>query len=811
MTGLIRDLRIALRALARSPGFTAVAVATLALGLGANTAIFSVVDAVLLAPPPYPEPERLVELQTWNDDRADLAFAPATFLDLERDAGSFEGLAGYVTRSLSLTGAGDPERLSAASVSDRFFETLAVPPALGGGWSTVPAGEPAVLIGDGLWRRRFGADPRITGRRMTLDGVDHRIAGVLPADFRFPLAPKVEVWVRGPQGVPAPPFEIDGEPAEMRDLHYLEVLGRLAPGVTVERAREELAALSIRYAELHEDEAGRSIGAEPLHEVLVGDLRPALLLLLGAVCGVLLIACANVSGLMLARSAARGRELAIRSSLGAGRARLVRQALTEGLLLSLAGGLIGLGIGVWGVEALLRLAPARITDLGEVTLDARVLGFAALLSLGSVLLFSLMPALRASRPALRETLLEGGARAGEARGTARLRALLVVAETALALMLLIGAGLLLRSLHRLHSVDSGIRPDGVLAVTLSLPDAAYPEDAQVVAFWDQLHRRLEALPGVTAAGHVLTVPFGGAAANLDFLIEGEPAPAPGSETNAGFQVASGGYFQAIGIPLLRGRLFGPGDHAEGEHVAVVSRAFADRFFPGGDPIGRRINLDDDPATDEPWFTLVGIVGDVRHRGFDGPPRPEIYFPHTQLPWRFGTVLLRGRGDPAALGGAVRTALAEVDPDLPVVKMRPLGEDLAASTAQRRFLTVLLALFAALAAGLAALGLYGVIAYGVVQRRREIGIRMALGARPAAVLGSVIRRGLAYAAAGVALGAAGALALRRLLAAQLFEISAADPATYAAVALLLAAVAALASWLPARRAAAVDPAITLRAE
>lgn len=812
MNGLSLDLRVALRGLARSPGFAAVAVLTLALGIGANTAIFSVVDAVLLAPLPYPEPERLAVLVTWDDEREDLAFSPATFLDLERDARSLGRVAAWDTSSFTLTGDGPAERLAGASVSAGFFAALGVTPALGGGLGTAAVGEPVAVLADGLWRRRYQADPAAVGRGIVLDGVSHRIAGVLPADFRFPLAPEAEIWVLAPKGLPPPPLQVDGEPAELRGLHYLALLARLAPGASIEQADEELASLSAGYAAEHpEDEGRRTIGAEPLHEAAVGDLRPALALLLGAVGLVLLIACSNVSSLLLARAVARGRELAIRASVGAGGSRLVRQALVEGLVLALAGGALGLLIGAWGVELLLELAPPDITRLGEVSLDLRVLAFAAALSLGSVLLFSLVPALRASRPALREALLEGGARAGDSRGTARLRGALVVGETALAVLLLIGAGLLLRSLDRLRDVDPGLRAENVLAATVALPDARYSESARITAFWDELHERLGALPGVLETGHVLTLPFGGSQASSDFVIEGEPPPAPGREPNAGFQAVSSGYFRAVGIPLLAGRALEPTDRADGEQVVVVSQAMARRYFPGGDAVGRRINLDTAAGPDEPWMTIVGVVGDVRHAGFDGPPRPEIYFPYAQFPWAFGTVVLRTAGEPMATAGALRAALAEIDPDLPLVEIRPLKDYLAESTARRRFLTILLGLFAAVAAALAALGLYGVIAYGAVQRRREIGIRIALGARRGPVQWSIVARGLALAVAGVALGTAGAFALRRLLAAQLFEISASDPVTYAAVALLLAAVAALASWLPARRAAAVDPAIVLRGE
>jgi len=521
---------------------------------------------------------------------------------------------------------------------------------------------------------------------------------------------------------------------------------------------------------------------------------------------VLLIACTNVANLLLARTVARGRELAIRATLGAGPLRLVRQLLVESLLLALAGGGAGLLLGYWGVEALARLAPPDVVGLADLTLDARVLAFTAAVSVASVFLFGLVPAWLLSRADAQEALKEGVRTTGGSR-TGVLRSLLVVAETALALVLLIGAGLLVRSFVALHQVDPGFDPDGLLTFSVAVPPAKYAAPAQVAAFYDEALDRLRALPAVESAAGVLTLPFSGRAALLGFSIEGEPEPPPGEERSTGYQVASADYFRTLRIPVVAGRALLPSDGEGGPRVAVVNQAMARQFFPGEDPVGRRITFDDPEAGD--WLTIVGVVGDVRHFALDRPARPEAYLPFRQDPWPFVTFVLRTAGDPMVLAEAARRAVLEVDPDQPVSNLKPMTDYLAQSVAQRRFVMLLIGIFAGLAALLAALGLYGVIAYSVYQRTHEIGIRMALGAGKRMVLGDVLGRGMTLAGLGVAIGVVAAFAASRLVASQLYGVGAADPATYVGVSLLLGGVALLASLLPARRAARVEPMVALR--
>ena len=585
------------------------------------------------------------------------------------------------------------------------------------------------------------------------------------------------------------------------------MVGRLAPGVSLASARAEVDGIGRRLSAAYPDSnASRNLLTVSMHEELVGNLRPALLTLLAAVGLVLLIACTNVANLLLARTLARGRELAIRSTLGAGPFRLLRQLLAESFLLALAGGGLGLLLGYWGVAALIRLAPPDLAGIADLVLDGRVLAFTAAVSVASVFAFGLVPAWLLSRPSSQEALKEGG-RTTAGRRTGVLRSLLVVAETALALVLLVGAGLLVRSFVALQAVDPGFDPDGLLTFRVAVPQSKYAEPAQIAAFYSQALDRLQALPGVESAGAVLTLPFSGTAAALTFSVEGRPDPPAGEENVAGYQVASADYFATLRIPLVAGRALLPGDGQGGQQVAVINQAMAHRYFPDEDPVGRRFTFGD--ATDAKWMTIVGVVGDVRHFALDQPVRAEAYLPFTQDPWPFATFALRTHGDPMALGEATRRAILEVDKEQPVSDLRPMTDYLAQSVAQRRFVMMLIAIFAALAAALAALGIYGVIAYAVTQRTHEIGIRMALGAGKRMVLGDVLGRGMALAGIGVAIGAAAAFAATRLVASQLYGVGAADPATYVGVSLLLGGVALLASLLPARRAARVEPMVALR--
>jgi putative ABC transport system permease protein len=823
MISLLQDLRFARRVLAASPGFTAVAVVTLALGIGANTAIFSVVDGVLLRRLPYDDPDRLVLLYQAKEATDRGSFSPADYFDVARESRSFAGLAAFAPRQFNLTGDGEPERIAGLAVSGGFFDVLGAKCRWGAGFTAGAdaahaahaadtAADQAVLA-HGLWQRRFGGDPALVGRTVRLDAGPVTVVGVLPPGFRFAPDRDAELFVRNATDLPPPPLPPDEDLRAVRGLHWFQVLGRLAPGVELSSARAEVEGIGHRLAAAPpETNAARDLVTVSLRDELVGGLRPALLTLLAAVGLVLLIACTNVANLLLARALARGRELAIRSTLGAGPFRLLRQLLAESLLLALAGGGLGLVLGYWGVEALVRLAPPDLAGLAEITLDHRVLAFTAAVALASVLVFGLVPAWLLSRPDSQAALKEGGRATAGAR-TGLLRSLLVVAETALALVLLVGAGLLVRSFVALQAVDPGFDPDRVLTFSVAVPPAKYAEPARVAAFYQEAYDRLRALPGVESAGGVLTLPFAGSAAALAFSIEGEPDPPPGEERDAGYQVTGGGYFRTLRIPVVAGRDLEPSDGERGEggeggrRVAVVNRAMARKYFPGTDPIGRRITFDD--ADEGGWMTVVGVVGDVRHFALDQPVRPEVYVPLAQDPWPFTTFVLRTTGDPMTLGEAARRAILEVDPDQPISRLRPMTAYLAESVAQRRFVLLLIGLFAAVAAVLAALGIYGVVAHSVTQRTHEIGIRMALGAGKRSVLADVLGRGMALAGLGVAAGAAAALAATRLLASLLYGVGAADPPTYAGVALLLAAVALVATLLPARRASRVEPMVALR--
>ena len=808
MLSLLQDLRFARRVLAKSPGFTAIAALTLALGIGANTAIFSVVNGVLLRQLPYGDPDGLVMLWQTKERTDRGSFSPADYLDVARDSRSFAGLAGFTSRDYNLIGEGVPERIDGLSVSGSFFDVLGVKARWGTGFTHGPEGAGAeVVLADGLWQRRFGGDPAVVGKTVKLSGDAYTVVGVLPAGFRFAPEHAADVFVRGKEDIPAPPTPMDEDVKTVRGLHWFGVIGRLAPGVSLASARAEVDGIGRRLSAAYPDSnASRNLLTVLMHEELVGNLRPALLTLLAAVGLVLLIACTNVANLLLARTLARGRELAIRSTLGAGPFRLLRQLLAESFLLALVGGGLGLLLGYWGVAALVRLAPPDLAGIADLVLDGRVLAFTAAVSVASVFAFGLVPAWLLSRPSSQEALKEGG-RTTAGRRTGVLRSLLVVAETALALVLLVGAGLLVRSFVALQAVDPGFDPDGLLTFRVAVPQSKYAEPAQVAAFYSQALDRLRALPGVESAGAVLTLPFSGSAAALTFSVEGRPDPPAGEENVAGFQVASADYFATLRIPLVAGRALLPGDAQGGQQVVVINQAMAHRYFPDEDPVGRRFTFGD--ATEAKWMTIVGVVGDVRHFALDQPVRPEAYVPFTQDPWPFATFALRTHGDPMALGEATRRAILEVDKEQPVSDLRPMTDYLAQSVAQRRFVMTLIAIFAALAAALAALGIYGVIAYAVTQRTHEIGIRMALGAGKRMVLGDVLGRGMALAGIGVAIGAAAAFAATRLVASQLYGVGAADPATYVGVSLLLGGVALLASLLPARRAARVEPMVALR--
>ena len=801
MRSLLQDVRYAARRLLKSPGFAVVAVGALTLGIGANTAIFSVVNSVLLRPLPYPEPEQLV--QVWesrplqNMPRTEVA--PHEFLAWAGQSQSFRQLAANDFTEYNLTGRGEPERVTGALVTASYFPLFGVSPARGRVFlaeEDEPGKNNVVVLGHDLWRSRFGSDLSVVGQSVSLDGVPCTVVGVMPRGFSLPNGAGL-----------ARPIAFGAADRARAGSHFLNVYGRLKEGVTVARAEGEMAAVAGRVEQDFGDaNAGHRVVLVPLHEQVVGGARTALLVLLGAVGLVLLIACANVANLLLARAAGRRREVAVRSALGASRWRIVRQLLAESLLLSALSGAAGLLLAVWGVDLLVSLDPTGVQRAGEVTLDWRVLGFTLGLSLLTGLLFGLAPALQASKADFNETLKEGG-RSAQGLGRSRLRGALVVSEVALTLVLLVGAGLLVKSFRQLLAVEPGFDPHGVLTMDVALPQAKYAERQQITSFYERLIEQAAAMPGVEAAGAVSVLPLAGNDNSNFVQIEGRPPQPPGQALRAGRRNVSADYFRALGIPVKRGRAFSASDSGEAPPVVVINEAMARSFFAGEEPVGKRIRTGDR----SPWVEVVGVVGDVRHRGLDVDTRPEMFFPHLQTPSRQMTLAVRTAGDPLALAGPLRERVRELDRDQPVGNVKTMEAWVGESVASRRFSVLLLGVFACVAAGLAALGLYGVVSYTVAQRTHEIGLRVALGASPRDVLRLVIRQGMTLTLVGTAVGLLAALALTRVMSGLLYGVGATDPATFVTVPLLLVAVALLACYLPARRATNVDPMVALRHE
>ncbi len=816
---LFQDLGYALRGLRRRPGFTAVAVITLALGIGANSAIFSVVSGVLLPPLPYQRPEALTMLYTRWEGMPRGQISQPEYWDLREQSRSFSRLAAYSNGTLTITGSGRPERWRAGYLTADALPLLGVSPVRGRGFAAeddLPGRPPVVILSDGLWRRRFGADPAIVGRTLVLDDVPTTVVGVMPAGFQLPshyATAGMEVWTL---------LQLD--PAvdrSERGWHWLTMIGRLRPGVDHATADREVAGLMSAMRDGYPNEYPASFAgfAVPAAEELVGDIRPLLLVLMGAVVLLLLIACANVAGLMLARAEGRQREIAVRAALGAPAGRIVRQLLTESVMLAGAGGLAGLVLALWLVSGLVAAAPPSLPRLDSITIDAGVLGFTAALTLGTGLLFGLAPALQAVRPDLFGALMEAGRTGTGGRRRQRFRRGLVVSQIALTLVLMVGAGLLIQSFARLRGVDPGFVPENLLTARLELSPVRYESNPQIRAFYQELIRRLEAIPGVSSVATVKALPMTQPEiGDWSFLREGRFSlpPRPSDWTMADWQAVSPDYFATMGIPMLQGRGVEEGDRIGAPGVVVINRALARQVWPDGDAVGQRI-LFGGGATDSIWRTVVGVVGDVRHRGLDVEARPEVFLPHAQFPAGTGTALrtlrivVRSEPDPAQLTAAVRAAVAGVDPDIPLTEVQTMEAALGAWGAERRLTMLLVTGFALVALALGAVGVYGVMAHLVAQRTREIGIRIALGAVPREILRLVLAQGATMAALGILAGGAGAVLATRLLAGLLFQVRPNDPPTFAGTAFLLAATAVLASALPAYRAAGTDPTEALRAE
>jgi len=804
---LWQDLRFGARMLMKEPGFTLIAVITLALGIGVNTAIFSVVNSVLLRPLPFDEAERLVRVYVTVPARG-IRTNPASwpnFADWRAQNSVFDAMAAYSGANATFTGGEAPEQIEGVAASGDLFAVLNAQPMAGRVFLRAdeePGANDVIVISHGLWQRSFNGDPKIVGRQVTLDATGYTVIGVMPRGFHFPLdQSKVDYWV---------PLNPRSETNQERGANYLNVTARLKKGVSIEQAQAEMTAIASRLEQEYRDRnAGRGMNIAPLHESLVGDVRRALLVLLAAVGFVLLIACANVANLQLARAASRGRELAIRTALGAGRGRIVRQLLTESLMIAAIGGAIGLLLAAWGVDLLVATMPEDIPRAGGIGLDARALGFTAAVTLLTGLAFGLAPTLQSSKADLTESLKDGGRGASEGARRNRTRSLLVVTEVALSLVLLAGAGLLIKSFRRLLDVNPGLNPNGVLTASVALPSGKYPEEARQSAFFQQALNRIAALPGVEAVGVVDPMPLGGSMAMNILSIEGRPPLQPGERLVTNSRVISADYLKAMGIPLLRGRALIERDNVDAPQVMLINESFARRYFPNADPLGQRIRL-----TIAANFVaeVVGIVGDVKHQGLEREAGPEAYVSYLQVPNPIMSLIVRASsGDPTSLTGSIRQAVGQVDKDQPLYDVKPMMEWLSESVARQRFNMLLLAVFAAVALLLAAIGVYGVISYSVAQRTHEIGIRMALGAQRGDVLKLVVGQGLALTLVGVACGVAGAFGLTRLMEGLLFRVTATDPLTFIGVAALIVIVTLLACYIPARRAAKVDPLVALRCE
>ena len=803
---MMGDLRYALRMLAKSPVFSLIAVLTLALAIGANTAIFSVVNAVLLRPLPYPQSEQLVRVFGTQPTLDEAPTSPANFLEWREENQVFERIGTWTGQGFNLLGGDKPERVIGARVSADLLQLLRVQPELGRLFTNEEDQEgrgQVVILSHDFWRSRFAGDPNALRQTIILNDQPYTVVGVMPPGFAFPST-RAQVWV---------PVAFNAAERKTRDTNYIDVVARLKPGVSIEQARANMDAVARSQAERYpRTNTGIGVKVVSLHEQIVGDVRPMLVVLLAAVGFVLLIACANIANLLLARAATRQREMAIRGALGASRSRVVRLLLTESIVLAFVGGAVGLLLAIWSLDLLVSLKPANLPRLAEIGINRTVFLFTLGVSVVTGLLFGLAPAWQVSKTDLNEGLKESGRGGTDSPRRQRVRAVLVVSEVALSLVLLVGAGLMMRSFSRLLAVDPGFKADHVLTSFVSLPSSKYPKREDQTAFFDRLLDRLRNVPGVSAAGLVTDLPlYGGGSTGFD--VEGRPSAPPGQRAMTDYRITSPDYFAAMGMKLLKGRAFSHYDNESAPGVVIINETMATRFFPGEEPLGKRINMSGDPPD---LREIVGVVGDVRNYGVDADVKPEAYVPFLQSAPEYLsnvvsalTIVMRSAIEPTALGAALREQVQALDKDQPVSEIKTMEWYLAASMAQRRFNMFLLGGFAGLALVLAAVGIYGVIAYTVTQRTHEMGIRIALGAKGGDILRLVFRNAMLTTVAGIVIGLAAAFGLTRLLQSLLYQVTATDPLVFAVIPILLLAVAVVATYIPARRAMKVDPVTALR--
>src|SRR6266550_4403644 len=812
MESLIKDIRHAITSLLKHPGFTAITVITLALCIGANTAMFSVINAVLLRPLPYRDPARLVTIWEQSPEREmyQLPVSLANMRDWINQNQSFEQISAYTFTNLNLTGTGEPARLGTVRASANLFPLVGAIPTIGRSFlpeEDKKGANHVVVLGHALWQSRFGSDPGIVGKPLTLNNQSYTVVGVMASNSQFPvgfgymgkvLNDPIDLYV---------PLAASGREIERGNYSFFAI-GRLKPGVKIDQARAEMTTIEGRLEkEYPGGNTGIGISLIPTQEQTVKDIRPALLVLFGAVAFLLLIACANIANLLLARAASRKKEIAIRTALGASRLRVLRLLLTESLMLSLAGGGIGFLLALWGTDALVALEPDNIPRLSEVGVDARVFLFTLSVSVVTGIVFGLIPGMRTARPDLNEALKEGPRGSTGSAGSKGTRSVLVVLEVALSLVLLVGAGLMIKSFLRLQQTNLGFNPENVLAVSLTLPESRYPGDRQQAGFFQETLARLQSVSGVQSAGATTSLPLTLSVNGSDFRIEGQPEPEAGKELIINMSSVSPGYFQTLGVPLMKGRDFSDRDNKDAPKTAIINSDLARTYFPNENPIGKRIKFTD---TDT-WISIVGVTGDVKQLGQDIGVKPEIYFPYLQVPAASMSVVVRTANEPMSLTGAVKTQIQIIDKDLPIDDAKTMQQLLANSKSGRRFNLILLTGFALVALVLAMVGIYGVMSYTVAQRTHEIGIRVAVGAQSRDVFRMVIGQGMVLAMIGVAFGLVGALALTRLMTSMLFGVEATDPATFISIALLLTGVALVACYIPGRRATKVDPLVALRYE